>query len=62
MQNKDHTFSKFVEFKELVKKETGRKVKDLRSDKGGEYVLNEFNNLSAKEGIRRELTTSHNPQ
>jgi transposase InsO family protein len=37
-------------------------VKALRSDNGGEYVSNEFKNLCAKEGIRRELNTPHNPQ
>ena len=35
MQKKDHKFSKFCEFKALVKKDTGRKVKALRSDNGG---------------------------
>ena len=47
MQNKDQVFSKFCEFKALVEKDTGKKVKALRSDNSGEYVLNEFNNLCA---------------
>lgn len=34
----------FCEFKELVEKDTGRKLKALRSDNGGEYVLNKFKN------------------
>jgi len=62
MSKKDHTFSKFVEFKEFVEKETGRKVKALRRDNSGEYMSNEFKNLCTKEGIRRELATLHNPQ
>ena len=40
MHKKDKTFSKFVEFKALVEKETNKKVKALRSDNGGEYVVN----------------------
>ena len=40
MQKKDETFSKFVEFKSLIEKEIGKKVKDLRTDNGGEYVSN----------------------
>ena len=60
MRKKDETFSKFVEFKALVEKETSKKVKALRSNNGGEYVLNEFKNLCAKEGIRQELRTPHN--
>ena len=47
MQKKDHIFSKFCEFKALVEKYIGKKVKGLRSDNNGEYVLNEFNNFFA---------------
>ena len=62
MQNKDQTFSKFCEFKAHVEKNTGRKVKALKSDNDGEYVFNKFNNFCALEGIRWELITPHNPQ
>ena len=51
MQNKDQAFSKFLEFKELVEKDTGKKVKALRSDNGSEYISNEFNNFCSKEII-----------
>ena len=50
MGNKDETFSKFVEFKALLEKETGKKVKALKSDNEGEYVSNEFKKICAKEG------------
>jgi len=61
MQKKDQTFRKFCEFKALVEKEVGKKVKVLQSDKGGEYVSNEFNNFCVVEGIKPELTAPHNP-
>jgi len=51
MQNKYQMFAKFCEFKALVEKETGRKVKALRSDNDGEYVSNEFKKFYASEGI-----------
>ena len=47
MQNKDQALSKFCEFKALVEKDTGKKVKALRSNNGGEYVLNESKNFYA---------------
>ncbi len=47
MQKNDQTFTKFCEFKELVEKYSGKKVKALRSDNGGEYVSNEFKNFCA---------------
>jgi hypothetical protein len=62
MQKKDQTFSKFYEFKALVEKESGKKVKALRSDNGGEYISNEFKDFCSREGIRRELIAPHNPQ
>lgn len=62
MQKKHQTFSKFVEFKAIVEKETHEKVKALKSDNDGEYALNEFKNLCAKQGIRQESISPHNPQ
>ena len=62
MRKKDEIFSKFVDFKALVEKESDKKVKALRSDNGGEYVLNEFKEFYVKERIQREMTTSHNLQ
>jgi transposase InsO family protein len=61
MYKKDQTFSNFCEFKALVEKESGKQVKALRSDNGGEYISNEFKDFYKKEGIRRELILPHNP-
>eukprot|EP00253_Pinus_taeda_P019357 PITA_19357 len=52
MQKKDQTFTKFCEFKALVKKESGKKIKALRSDISGEYVSQEFKDFYAAEGIK----------
>lgn len=62
MQKKHETFSKFLEFKAMVEKETRKNVKSLKRNNEGEYMSNEFKNLCAKEDIRRELTTPKNPQ
>ena len=61
MQKKSETYSKFCEFKALVEKESGKKVKPLRSDNGGEYISNEFKDFCKVEGIRRQLIAPHNP-
>ena len=61
MQKKSETYSKFCEFKALVE-ESGKKVKALRSDNGGEYISDEFKDFCKAEGIRRELIAPHNPQ
>ena len=39
MQKKSETFSKFCEFKALVEKDSRKQVKALRSDHGGEYIV-----------------------
>ena len=51
MKKKSKTFSKFCELKALVKKESGKQVKALQSDNGGEYISNEFKYFYSKEGI-----------
>jgi len=62
MKKKDEVLSRFVEFKAVVENQTNKKIKASRSDNGGEYISNAFRDLCAKEGIKRELTTPHNPQ
>eukprot|EP00253_Pinus_taeda_P029106 PITA_29106 len=62
MQKKSETYSKFCEFKALVEKESGKKVKTLRSNNGGEFISGEFKDFCSAEGIRRELIAPHNPQ
>ncbi|KAH9325285.1 hypothetical protein KI387_005463, partial [Taxus chinensis] len=42
--------------------ETGLKLKCLRSDNGGEYYSNEFNDYCSKNGIRRQKTVPGTPQ
>ena len=42
MQKKSDTFAKFCEFKALAEKESGKKVKALRSDNGVEFISAEF--------------------
>ena len=57
MQKKSETFSKSCEFMALVEKESGKQVKALRSDNGGEFIFGEFKYFCSAEGIRRELIT-----
>ena len=51
MQKKDHTFSRSLEFKSLVEKDTGKHVRALGSNNGGDYISNEFKNFCSKEGF-----------
>jgi transposase InsO family protein len=62
IKTKDEVFSRFQEFKALMEKQTGRKIKVLRSDNGGEYTSNDFKSFCTHAGIKREQTIPHNPQ
>ena len=42
MHHKSKTFTKFKEFKAEVENHRGKSIKSLRSDHGGEYLLDEF--------------------
>jgi transposase InsO family protein len=62
MKTKDEVFSQFQEFRAQVENQTGKKIKVLRSDNGGEYTSNDFKDFCKEVGIKRELTVSYNPQ
>jgi transposase InsO family protein len=62
MKTKDEVFSLLREFRALVENQTGKKIKVLRSDNGGEYTSNELKNFCKEVGIKRELTVPYNPQ
>lgn len=59
---KSECLQKFSSFKSQVETATGKKICILRSDGGGEYLSNEFNELLESSGIQRELTVAHSPQ
>ena len=62
MKNKDDTFAAFKEWKAMIERQTERKVKLLRTDNGGEFCSNAFNDYCRKEGIVRHLTIPYTPQ
>ena len=61
MKSKDETFKCFKEFVSLMETQSGKKLKALRSDNGGEYISKEFIDFCASKGIKREFTVSYTP-
>jgi len=51
-----------MKWKSLVENETGKRLKCLRSDNGGEYCSKEFDRYCSENGIRREKTVPGTPQ
>jgi transposase InsO family protein len=62
LKRKDDVFTVFKQFRALVEKSTGRSIKCLRTDNGGEYTSMEFENYCKEAGIERHKTTAYTPQ
>ena len=62
LKSKDQVFEKFIEWKALVENLTGRKLKTLHTDNGGDYTSAEFTMYLKREGVRHEFTVPKTPQ
>ncbi|KAJ9556975.1 hypothetical protein OSB04_011589 [Centaurea solstitialis] len=62
MRHKSESFERFREFQNEVQNQLGRKIKFLRSDRGGEYLCDEFDNHLMECGIVSQLTPPYTPQ
>ena len=62
LNRKSEAFGCFKTFKELVKNETGSRIKCLRSDNGGEFTSDEFNKYYEEHGIKRQFSVARTPQ
>ena len=62
LQNKFEVASKFAQFVALAETQTGKRVKTLRSDNGGEYTSNTMSKFCADHGIVQKFTPPYTPQ
>ena len=62
LKYKSESFEKFKEFRAEVEKQTGKSIKILRSDRGGEYLSTEFLDFLKINGILSQLTPPYTPQ
>ena len=62
MRQKSETFTKFREYKAEAEKQLGLHIKELRSDRGGEYLSGEFKSYLTQEGIVSQLSAPGTPQ
>ncbi|KAH9656856.1 hypothetical protein KPL70_022839 [Citrus sinensis] len=62
IKKKSDVFPVFKEYKARVKLESGKKIKCLRTDNGGEYTDGEFIVFYKQEGIQRQFTVAYTPQ
>jgi hypothetical protein len=62
IRQKSNVFDTFKKWKSLVENETGKRLKCLRSDNGGEYCSKEFDDYCSYNGICREKIVPRTPQ
>ena len=62
MRRKSESFSKYKNYKAMAERQTGRKLKVLRTDRGGEYLSNEFRDELEESGVRHQLSAVETPQ
>jgi len=62
MERKSEVFRCFQEFHASVERSTGKKIKALRSDGGGEYQGKQFQDYLRRFGIQSQCTVPYTPQ
>lgn len=62
MKQKSDVLGKFKEFEKIFSNECGQKISRLRTDNGGEYTSNEFQEYLKSQGIHHETTVPHASQ
>jgi transposase InsO family protein len=62
LKRKADMFIVFKKFRALVEKRTGRSIKCLRANNGGEFTSMEFDNYCKEFEIDRHKTTTYTPQ
>eukprot|EP00253_Pinus_taeda_P033931 PITA_33931 len=62
LKRKSDVFTVFKQFRALVENITGRTIKCLRTDNGGEFTSKEFENYCKDAGIERHKTIVYTPQ
>ena len=62
MKSKDEALHYFKIYKAEVENQLERKIKRVRSDRGGEYFSNNFTSFCEEHGIIHERTPPYSPQ
>ena len=62
MRRKSKAFEKFKEFRAEVENQLGKRIKAIRSNRGGEYLLGDFEDYLTQNGIVSQLAAPGTPQ
>ena len=62
LKRKSNAFASFKVYVAWAKTQTGRKLKAIHSDRGGEFLSSEFNMFLREKGIECQLLVVYTPQ
>ena len=62
LHRKSDCFDSFQRFLRIAETQTGCKLRQLRSDGGGEFFSNDFTSFLDSKGIKRQTTCAYTPQ
>ena len=62
LRNKDEAKDVFIKYKNEVKNQLSKKIKRIRTDRGGEYESNLFNSFCEDHGIIHGTTLPYSPK
>ena len=62
LKEKVEAFEKFKIFKALTETQTRKRLKEVRSNWGGEFMSRDFKEFCDEHGIKREYTIPRTPQ
>ena len=62
LRNKDKARDVFIKYTNEVENQLSKKIKRLRTDRGGEYESNPFNSFCEDHGIIHETTPPYSPE
>ena len=62
LKHKSELFERFKEYQAKIERETGKKIKLLRSDGDGEYTGHGFRKYLAERGVTQQITPPYTPE
>ncbi|CAI7869406.1 unnamed protein product [Closterium sp. NIES-53] len=62
IKEKSEALSSFIDWLAEAERQSGKELKVLRTDNGGEFLNTDFNSYLRTKGIRRQLTIPYTPQ
>jgi hypothetical protein len=62
LRSKDEASEAIKRLRAEAESDSGKKMSCLRTDRGGEFTSDDFNNYCAQTGVRCQLTAPYSPQ